>query len=73
MKVETTISRLPNVDKKSVTKEKATKELHNQGEIKRTTTRALKGRGLKIFVTIARRRLTCLEIVGPEKSLSKAI
>ena len=50
-------------------KPRATKELHNQGELRSMTTRAPKGRYLKAFATIAGRRTTCLGIVGPRKSM----
>ena len=53
--------------------EEATKELHNQRELIRTTTRDLKERDLKVFATIAGRRVTCPRIVGLGKSFSKAM
>ena len=62
------IIRLSNVDTKMVTKEEATKKLHNQGELRRMTTRALKGRNLKVFATTAGKMTTCPGIVGPRKS-----
>ena len=40
------------MDTKMVTEEEVTKELHNQGELRGKTTRALKGRDLKIFVIV---------------------
>ena len=64
VKVGVTINRLPNMDTKMVTKKEAIKELRNRGELKRTITRTFKGRDLKAFVTIARRRATCLGIIG---------
>ena len=44
-----------------VTKEEAIKELHNQGELRRTTTRVLKRRDLKVSATIAGRRAHMFE------------
>ena len=52
-----------------VTKNEATKELHNLGEQQEF----LKGRDLKVFATIMGRRATCPGIVGSRKNLSKAM
>ena len=51
VKVGAIIGRLPNVDT-MVTKEEATKELHNLRELKRTTTRVSKERDLEVFAII---------------------
>ena len=59
LNIGATISRLPNVDTKMVTKKKFTKELHNLGYLRRMTTRVLKGRDLKLFATTEKRRVTC--------------
>ena len=56
VKDEATISCLPIVDTKMGTKEEVTKELHNLGELRRTTTKVLKGGNIKVFATIAGRR-----------------
>ena len=72
IKVGATISRLPNMDTKMVRKEETTKEMHSQGELIRMKIRALKGRDLKVFATIAGRMATCLEIVGPIKKCAKS-
>ena len=42
-------------------------------ELRRMTTNVLKERDLKVIATIAGRRATCLEIVGPRKNLSKVM
>ena len=66
MKIGAIIGRLPNADA-MVTKEEVTKELYNQGELRRTITITLKGKDLRAFATIAGRRATCPKIVGPRK------
>ena len=71
-KEETTKELQNQGELRRTTKEKITKKLHNQWEIIRTRTRALKGRNLKVFATIAGKMATCPGISGPRKSLSKA-
>ena len=72
VKVGAIIGLLPNVDT-MVTKEEATKELHNLRELRRTTTRVSKKRDFEVFAIIAGKRATCLEIVGLGKSRLKAM
>ena len=60
-------------DTKIVTKKEDTKELHNLGELIRTTTRVLKERGLKIFATIVGRSVACSRIVDPRKILESNV
>ena len=67
MKVGAIISRLPNVDTKMVTKEEVTKEQHNLGELKRTTTRVFKERDLKVFAIIVGRKVNVATIVDKVK------
>ena len=76
VKVERTISHLPNVDTKMVTKEKTIKKLHNLGDFRRMTitlkgrqseifaTLTLKWRELEVFATLAGKKTTCPGIVG---------
>ena len=56
------------MDTKMVTKEKATDKLHNLEELRRATRRVIKGRNLKVFATIVKRRVTSPKISGPRKS-----
>ena len=56
VKVGATISHLPNVDTKTVTKEGVIKELHNLRELRRMTTGVLKERDLKLIAIIEGRR-----------------
>ena len=72
MKVGAIIGRLPNVDT-MVTKEEVTKELYNQGELRRTITITLKGRDLKASATIVGKRATCPGIDGLRKIMLKAM
>ena len=72
VKVGAIIGRLPNVDT-MVTKEEVTKELHNLRELRRTTTRVSKERDLEVFAIIVGKRVTCLEIVGPGKSVESNV
>ena len=61
------------MDQKFVTKEETTKKLHSQGELRRTTTKALKRKDLKVFVTIAELLVLILVVRNDKEQLERKV